>query len=307
MTGSGESFRRPEPTRGRDARISSVVGRAEHRAIPEFFSGELTDGLSIQMPKPQGERTELKTWSVQLTRLELSECPICGAADPTTIDHVPPDGIGGRPLVTTCARCNNEFGSRYEAEFKDWYELALPPVRFEGDTVPGARKAGRYLYRETPEGEFVLFGVGGGDPAVQQVLEGGRVSMHGRDYDMAAVTIAAAKTVYLIACAILGTVPVTKKARALRAELVAARDLPRRSSLKLGPVASRVTLARTAEKPIPGEVAFLTGKRKNGAPIRAIGLNRFVGVDWPLEPGLFDRMLISLKREGAARSAGADA
>lgn len=46
-------------------------------------------------------------------------CPLCGRFHPRecidngelTLEHVPPDSIGGRALVLTCARCNNGAGT----------------------------------------------------------------------------------------------------------------------------------------------------------------------------------------------------
>lgn len=49
-------------------------------------------------------------------------CPCClrglfshGAAHELTIEHVPPDALGGRPMLLTCAQCNSNAGANFDA------------------------------------------------------------------------------------------------------------------------------------------------------------------------------------------------
>ena len=49
-------------------------------------------------------------------------CPCCltgryslGAADKLTIEHVPPEILGGRPMLLTCARCNSNAGANFDS------------------------------------------------------------------------------------------------------------------------------------------------------------------------------------------------
>jgi hypothetical protein len=57
-------------------------------------------------------------------------CAICGAADATTKDHLPPKNIFPKPRpndlikVPTCFRCNN-VGSKYDEEFRVFPSLRL--------------------------------------------------------------------------------------------------------------------------------------------------------------------------------------
>lgn len=49
-------------------------------------------------------------------------CPCCltglyslGAADNLTIEHIPPEALGGRPMLLTCARCNSNAGANFDS------------------------------------------------------------------------------------------------------------------------------------------------------------------------------------------------
>ena len=49
-------------------------------------------------------------------------CPCClrglyshGAAHKLTIEHVPPETLGGRPMLLTCAQCNSNAGANFDA------------------------------------------------------------------------------------------------------------------------------------------------------------------------------------------------
>src|SRR5687768_7531003 len=62
--------------------------------------------LALQMARPGSAR--------------VYRCPLClqdfPAPDPqaVTFEHVPPESVGGRELVLTCALCNNESGTRLD-------------------------------------------------------------------------------------------------------------------------------------------------------------------------------------------------
>lgn len=223
-------------------RIDRIAGKSDGRAYPELFNARFSGGLEVRMPRPPGVEVDMESRRVSPASPRTSACPICLVAPATSDDHVPPQSVGGALLVRTCERCNNEFGSRYEVDFADWYDVAIRAPRFSGDTVRGARHAGRHLVRETPSGEFVLFGVGAGDPATEEILEAGQFSMHGFNQDPARVLVAAGKIAFLLLCALLDGEALSPRGEALRGELLAARELPRRAPVEVGPTIRRIRL-----------------------------------------------------------------
>lgn len=71
-------------------------------------------------------------------------CPLCwaifdeSALNPPpslTLEDVPPKGVGGRPLVLTCATCNNTAGTKVDADAVE-HQRALQAIRGEGGSVP---------------------------------------------------------------------------------------------------------------------------------------------------------------------------
>lgn len=241
------------------------------------------DGFILEagMPQPKGTRVEARVIPVELEFRDFGECPICLSPNAVSREHVPPRAVGGSALTMTCEPCNNKFGSRFEARLQSWYENSYNKVRlFGGDTV-GRRHAGDFLVRETPDGEFVLLQTGRADPAIDQILRSGQFTMECLVPNMTAVRIAAVKAAYLAACLMLGMVPRTARAAAVRAELIAARDHPR--DYELGPALNSIALARTTVEPQPGKIALLEMPLPDGSINYAIGFNHVFAVDWPLD------------------------
>lgn len=57
-------------------------------------------------------------------------CPICFVfykinSENLTKDHVPPQSLGGRKLVITCKKCNNDAGGQYEFHLKEALEYFI--------------------------------------------------------------------------------------------------------------------------------------------------------------------------------------
>lgn len=273
---------------GRQGVIESVVGRGTARGIPEVhqIALRMNDGslLEARMPTPDGVEVSGQIVPYDVEYFDFGECPICREPNPTSREHIPPHSIGGNIMTITCEACNNEFGSRYEPHLQAWYEGSLGRVLISGGEVPGRRRAGEYLYRVTPTGEFVLFQTGRSDPAVRQMLESGQVEITYPVFNDKAFHLAALKTGYLAACLIMKEVPQTPLGEAIRAELMAARDRDRQKDYELGPIASVTRVSRTAENPVPGEIVLVQLAHADGTQSFAISFNRVFAVDWPLEP-----------------------
>lgn len=227
------------------------------------------------------------TLTIVLTaeRRDFDRCPLCLTPNPTSEEHVPPDSLGGSIMTVTCLRCNNEFGSRLEVDLLNWWEDAAN-VRFANDRVQGARRSPRILFRQIESGEPMLFiDRGTVDPAIIEMLQSGEIQARFEPPDMNRVRVAILKSAYLAACIFGQEIPDTPRARAIREELMIARDAPRRRALVLGPMARGLTFGRINTEPaIPGEVALASftppGRDRGEAHI---SLGRRLLVQWPLE------------------------
>ncbi len=270
--------------------IESVFGKADGRGIPELSRAtfRLNDGsmLEARMPQPAGDETTFRALPVVFEFIDLGICPICLTPAPTSREHVPPHSIGGKALVLTCGRCNNEFGSKYEPHLREWYEGSMGKVTLSGADVTGRRFAGEYLLRQNSAGGFILFQQGKSDPAVDRILQAGAsFEMTYPEADTARTHIAAVKSAYLAACAAMRTIPRTPRADEVRTELLALRDLPRSQRLQLSPLMESMRLARSAAEPAPGDVVLMAGPGADNGTVRfVISFNRVFAVDWPPEP-----------------------
>ncbi len=110
--------------------------------------------------------------------------------------------------------------------------------------------------------------------------------------DQDAVSLAIAKAAYLAACLLLNAIPCSPKSDALRAELIAARDLPQGSSPQLGPEVRALRVGRSEGAPQPGEILLMQATSTTSTPRYSLGFNRAFNVSWPIE----DAFLSSLAR-----------
>lgn len=65
-----------------------------------------------------------------------------------TLEHVPPDSIGGKIVALTCKKCNNELGSRLDSQIaaRERFFRFLDPNRPSPNPFPG-----KITLRESPE------------------------------------------------------------------------------------------------------------------------------------------------------------
>jgi len=213
----------------------------------------------------------------------FDRCPICLAPEPTSREHVPPEALGGSVFTRTCERCNNSFGSGVEPELVDWWEDAVGSVSLAHDGVAGARRATRLLLRQNDDGEPVIL-LGRVDDAIRDKFgPGTEISVNYRRPDRARYRLAALKSAYLGACLLLRSIPETPEAAGVRAELIAARDAPRRAQLEESEHCAALQLWRTHGPAAPGEIALVRIRPSDGSePLIAISLARTLFMSWPV-------------------------
>ena len=211
-------------------------------------------------------------------------CPICFDPKPYSREHVPPAALGGSVMTLTCTRCNNQFGTVVERDLVDWYEDAVGHVAFAHEAVRGERKSSRILQRQTNTGEFVLLLEGAIDSEIHKKLRpGGEFRLIYSRPDSNRYRLAALKSAYLGACVLLRAIPMTPEADAVRVELMAARDLPRRSRPVIGEQSDRIRIGRSGGVATPGEILLVRTKPTDGSePEYAISLAGTLLVTWPV-------------------------
>lgn len=187
-------------------------------------------------------------------------------------------------MTLTCKRCNSQFGAVVERDIVDWYEDAVGQVAFSHEEVRGERKSSRILHRQTNSGEFVLLLDGTIDSEIHEKLRpGGGFTLIYSLPDSNRYRLAALKSAYLGACVLLRAIPMTPEADAVRAELMAARDLPRRSRPAIGEQPGRIRIGRSRGVASPGEILLVRTKPTDGSePEYAISLADALLVTWPV-------------------------
>jgi hypothetical protein len=265
--------------RGRRARSGKGLATfhsltAQRRDGAEFVIGRL--GASEQ----QVVELEIVARAAPMT---FDSCPICLEPDPTSKEHVPPAAVGGSVMTRTCHRCNSRSGSVLESALVDWWEDAVGSASMSHKDVPGARRTSRVLLRQKDTGEPVLV-LSRVDPAIAGRLgSGGEFSMTFAAPDPHRYRLAALKSSYLAACLLLRTIPDTPEARAVRAELMASRDIPRRARPEIGDRCGGLRVEKSQGPAVPGEVLLVQTRPTEGTPSRvAISLARTLLISWPL-------------------------
>lgn len=76
-------------------------------------------------PKPTDEFLCVLCWKHWINRADAE------SGESVSLEHVPPDSVGGVELCLTCTRCNNTFGSVAESEVKKADKISQA---FDGDT-----------------------------------------------------------------------------------------------------------------------------------------------------------------------------
>jgi hypothetical protein len=281
-------------------RLNHVSGRRTHGGEPgqpayDEIGFDLPDGTSLTFgPHDSPARSSLDFLApiepgVFTTKppIAVPICPIC-MDTATDREHVPQENLGGSVMTLTCQRCNNMLGTRVEAELQHWFDDAMVNVRFHNqDEVPGMRRVPPLYFRKATDGdEFAIFVDGPLTPEVQQMFASGTFNMNYRLPDERRYKLALLKHAYLAACLLLRRVPDTPDARAIRADLIAGRDTPKRSRPPRSKAADRLTVYRSGagkQGPPLALVAQQHPEADDTNPTVLISLAGVLFVTWPLE------------------------
>ena len=213
----------------------------------------------------------------------FDRCPICLDAEPTTREHVPPEAIGGAVVTWTCGPCNNVLGSRLDTALLDWWEDVVATVSMSHSEVPGPRKVGKVLLRQDGTGKFVLLFSKMDNEIAQRLGTGENFTMEYSRPDPHRWQLAALKNAYLGACLLIGEIPETPEADAIRAELIRVRDSPPRQRPEKSDLCAGLLIARTAGPAVPGEIALaVIQESATDPPMYAVSLARTLMVSWPI-------------------------
>lgn len=81
----------------------------------------------------------------------------------------------------------------------------------------------------------------------------------------------------------MGEIPCTPTAKAIRDELVAARDRRRDAKWELSPLLESIRTLPSNAPPAPGQVRLVEIHEFDGSLTYAVSFNMAFGVEWPLE------------------------
>lgn len=299
-----KASRRPPlkvPVQGRISHVTGRKGSDGRSGLPAIdqLSFRLSNGTTYDFGPPNlGQPGKLELLSPIYPASFLRQpgsipmCPICLEGDAKYKEHVPQKDLGGAVMTMTCSRCNNDLGSRVELDLQQWFDHALVDVAFDHDgNVPGRRRMPPIYYRETADASsFALVVHQKLRPEIMEMLASGEWRMHYRQPDPRRYRMALLKHAYLAACLYLHRVPDSPDARAIRADLLAARNTSRRVQPPERPLAERLSVYRSHAGTQGPALALVTPQHANGGSPREIliSLAGVLFVSWPftdLPPG----------------------
>jgi hypothetical protein len=258
---------------------------------PDVASISFGDGTgekrtAVLGPGANTESVEFATIA-EIREYRFDRCPICLESGPSSREHIPQSDLGGHRLTWTCANCNNNLGSRVEAEMTRWYDGVVGDARWTAPGLPGARRSGRVLLRRDDGAPYLLV-----DRIDDDVHDAFRASAAGasedaftlefRMPDSAVLHLAALKHAYLAACLHLRHIPDGRLADQIRADLIAGRDAPDLRSIPTSQIAESLTLWRGYDGARGYSLALLQVVDSEDAGSFAISLAGSIAVSWPL-------------------------
>lgn len=273
---------------GRHSVIRYVSGRdaaGGERGLPKLANLELAlpDGstwvASAEPEVPAGEGFSVE-FACSIPAGQFEFCPICYERPADSVEHVPPQNLGGSPLTVTCRRCNNIFGTRVERDLQDWFDRVVTmQVRTGDNPKPVSSGRAHVLFRRDgaalfiPErGSRLDFGLSQGQPPAM------RSTWRVREPSLDRVRIALLKSAYLAASMYLGGVPDVASAGEIRSELLRVIGSKDRAALELGAHGAGLQFWRTGQ-PVSGSKLALF-RRDDGGGI-LISLAGTLLVSWP--------------------------
>ncbi|MDT9592217.1 HNH endonuclease [Nocardioides zeae] len=283
-------------------RVRAEVIRAEGRraagGTPGMRAIERLDlrhpdghSMSCAAPDPTGE---LATFEVLETIAgggfamgpgEPWMCPIC--LDPTASEreHVPQRALGGSAATFTCERCNNGLGSKVEVDLQHWFDHTLVGTTIEHDgPVPGYRHLSPLRYTVASDGRFGIFMDGELTDDAIRIIEAGEWSLRYRLPDERRYLLALLKHAYLAACLYLRGVPDTASVRAIRSDLIMARDRSRKDPLPVSKAARSLRVYRGARSNAGAPLALVAHVPGGGVdPEVCLSIAGAFAVSWPFD------------------------
>lgn len=268
---------------------------------------ELPDGRTLEFTQPvSGEQAtleglaEIRAMSFCEPATGLPVCPICLARTTEMhAEHVPQTALGGEVMTSTCQRCNNDLGSRVEVDLQAWFDQQLVDTSIEhGGEIPGRRRFSRVHYRPSTDGStFMMWVDGPSTSEIEAMMQSGTWQVNFRPPDFARAVVGLLKHAYLAACLHLQEIPDTEDARAIRADLLTARNTSRREPLDQ--IEERLVFYRggVGRQGPPLALVRMTPP-DGGDPRILISLAGVLFVSWPFktpphEDGFPDRLLLS--------------
>lgn len=83
----------------------------------DLYSRNLDEVLNLI---PNLKRSGERLYMCPLCRVLFSEnCLNPKIANPLTIEHIPPESVGGKEVVLTCKKCNNNHGSKFDSHLME--------------------------------------------------------------------------------------------------------------------------------------------------------------------------------------------
>jgi hypothetical protein len=207
----------------------------------------------------------------------FESCPICLERPGETADHVPPEQLGGSAMTATCAPCNNKLGSRTESALVEWFDQSYRNYYTrDGERRPFGHD--RVFMRQASTGEPVWIHERSG--TISGLFQGSITSHqawpHPNQYMNGIL-----KSTYLAATLHLGGVPVgIPSVDEIRAELLAARDSPKRATVGMGPRARALKVYRTGAE-ASGPPLALVRTEQAGESVYLLSLAGTLLVSWP--------------------------
>lgn len=270
--------------------IISVSGRQAKdggRGLPKVSEIEFSDAVgkttrAAVIPNTDDRKAGDATVTDFIKARRFDVCPICFEHPADSDEHVPPRGLGGSIMTTTCTRCNNAFGARVEAGLQDWFDRMVR-IRYTADGDPRPFGATRALVLRTDDGELVLLPEKGSDPGEEfsrRMRTAGNLEHHVSQPSEAEVRNGVLKSAYLAACLHLRGVPRVDSAKQIRTELLGVVAARSRTDLTVGPHAQKLRFFRTG-KPAGVPLALLRNKTMESGPSWLLSLAGTLIVEWP--------------------------
>jgi hypothetical protein len=242
--------------------------------------------LGITHPVPAGA-VEVELVSRYATdSVIFPVCPICLKQSPDSDEHVGPAALGGKKLTRTCSRCNNALGSRLDRALIAWCTETFYKIGVRSPVFRGHRYLRDVDVRGTDTGQFALLATRRGHPDVRAALESDEpFEVTIWPHDLRRVRLAGLKNAYLAACLLLGRIPESDAADAIRSALITIRESAPKAPLPVCAAAETLQLARSFLAPEGEPVTLATTSTSAGSgppPPYWISFRHVFAASWPL-------------------------